>query len=53
MIWGAELWRSCREYFFGDEEKIRDQYTDIELVTAENEMESEYEEREDIVWHIY
>ena len=50
---GSRAVEILQEYFFGDEEKIRDQYTDIELVTAENEMESEYEEREDIVWHRY
>lgn len=50
---GSKAVRVLQTYFAGNQEKIRDQYTDIELVTAENEMKSEYGEREDIVWHIY
>lgn len=50
---GSRAVEVLQEYFSGNRENIQDQYTDTKLVCSEDELESEYRVREDILWHIY
>lgn len=50
---GGRAVEVLQEYFTGNKEEIRDQYTNVELVGTEDELEIEHTVREDILWHIY